>query len=295
MRALALASLSAGALCAPPPRLVGLYHAPGDVTACSLLSIDLRTGANATLARSPACAANALPAFPSFSAADAAAGTLFVAVAGAPTAFAVSVATGAAAPLAALANNASDELVGAAFFPGKGAAAGFFLVTQNGVWRASAPGAAPLFAPLADAWPAALVAASPGGGTGGAGRLFVADAASARVRVLDMGAPGAPAAYISGVARPRVLAVDGEYVYEEAGYVLSRVPAAGGAVQRVAQLTDGPGYPTDAVFAAPGLFAWVDFEFAYTIDVTAKPAKVTQLEGTFWAAPRRVGLPHGFA
>jgi glutathione S-transferase len=52
-------------------------------------------------------------------------------------------------------------------------------------------------------------------------------------------------------------------------------------------------YLADA-FPAAGLFAWVDFMFTYTIDVTKKPAKAVQLASNFVASPRRVGLPHGF-
>ena len=55
---------------------------------------------------------------------------------GAATAFAVDILTGASAPLAALANDPADDLVGAAFIPG----AGFLVVLQSGVYNATAPG-----------------------------------------------------------------------------------------------------------------------------------------------------------
>ena len=112
---------------APTGSLVGLYHLAGSNTECELISLDLATGANATLFTSVAACAGLTSSFPSYSA-PGPAGALLVATDSAASVFSIDLATAASTPLGALANNASDILTGLAFFgaPGGGA----FVTTQ---------------------------------------------------------------------------------------------------------------------------------------------------------------------
>lgn len=287
LRALLFLTASAAAAAA---RLVGLYHAPGDASSCSLITVDPTTGANTTLSPTTVCD-GLVSDFPAYAAADAATNTLFVAVSGAATAFAVDILTGASAPLAALANDPADDLVGAAFIPG----AGFLVVLQSGVYNATAPGAPASLIVALDDWPAAVVASAPGGGTGGAGRLFVANRASTAIRVVDLGAPRAAPVALRGVAKPMDVAFDAERLYEVASYRLSVISAkaGGGAPALVTPLPDGPGFPSAYGFVEPGVFFFQDFNNTFTVNIAKKA--VTKLDAPFVGASRRVGQSFAFA
>lgn len=310
-KSIVFATLIAGATARS---LIGLYHDAGDPSSCGLLSVDSVTGANKTLPRTNVCG-GLQSTFPAYSAADVSAGSLFVAISGAATAFSIDVSSGESKPLSKLANNASDELVGAVFIPG----AGFLIVTPSGVWNATKPDVLPaLVAALDDSWDSAVVTSSPDGGSGGAGRVFIADLASNSIRVVDLGAPAGPAKYIKGITKPADLAYDSGILLEEAGYQLSSLSATGGAVKRVTSLPDGPGFPSCNGIVSPGVWFFQDFANSCesrqtarhhlsavelmstpppptpsdTVDIKSK--KVTQLDGPFVAAPRRVGFPWSF-
>lgn len=264
--------------------IVGIFHAPGEPSLCSLISIDTASGANETLAEVDICAGLS-STFPSFSSSSDSA--IFVAISGASHAFAVAVPSGAATKLAPLANDPADDLVGAAFFP----ALGFFIVTQKGgVYNMS--GDAPALFATVPAVVDAVVASAPSGGTGGAGRVFIADAASSNIVVLDMGAPAAAQKTLRGVAKPMDVAFDRESLYEVASYRLSALPVKGGAVRTITSLPDGPGFPSTYAFVAPGQFAFIDFNNTRIVDVATKA--ITVLDEPFRGGSRRVGMPAVF-
>jgi hypothetical protein len=251
-KSLILSSLMAGV---SARSLIGLYHDAGDPSSCGLLSVDSITGENTTLPRTTVCT-GLQSTFPAYSAADVSTGSLFVAISGAVTAFSIDVSSGKSKPLSRLANNASDDLVGAVFIPG----AGFLIVTPSGIWNATTPDTLPaLVAALDDGWETAVVTSSPDGGSGGAGRVFIADLASNSIRVVDLGAPAGPAKYIKGINKPADLAYDSGILLEEAGYQLSSLSATGGAVKRVTSLPDGPGFPSCNGIVSPGVWFFQDF------------------------------------
>jgi len=290
---------------------VGLYHAPGDVTDCDLIRVDLATGANATLfSKISACAALTTN-FPSFSAAGAP-GRLLVAIGSAPSVFAIDMSTGAAAPLGSLANNDSDILTGLAHWAARGVT---LVTTQFGVWNATDPGQNELLLPLsgADAFAGAFAFAGPWP------TLYIADEASASIVLVDVEA-GKVAKRATGLSSPIGTVLNGKELLQERGYVrgvarrrardlphpfgpqrhpsttpllshqvLYSTPAAGGAAKRVLSIPDGPGYPRTNGMAGPNFWWFFDFANLQVADLKAKTVAI--VGDGFIAAFRGMGFP----
>jgi hypothetical protein len=171
------------------------------------------------------------------SAADAESGSLIVAAASGATAFAIDVKTGKSRPLGALANNASDPMCGIAFFPSDSATPGLYVVTQFGIWNSTKPGAAPsLVAPISG-FSSAIVTSS-----AQLGSIFIADQEGTEVLRFDFKSRDVTA--LKGINRPMDLAISGSTLYQQQGYTLFSLPAAGGSSpKKVTSLPNGPGFP----------------------------------------------------
>ena len=270
-----------------PSQLIGLYHAAGDASSCNLISVDAATGANTTLSSVNVCS-GLVENFPAYSSADPSTGTLFVAITSAATVFGIDVKTGVATPMGSLANNDSDTMVGAAFVAG----AGFLIVTPSGLWNATEVGPSQLLTGFTTPLNPSVVTSSPNGGTGGAGRVFIADSTSNVIQIIDLGALDALPKEIKGITKPSDFAYDGGFLYQEAGYVLSSVSVNGGGVKKVINLPNGPGFPSSNGILTTGTWFFQDFNNTFLVDIKAK--LVTKLDEPFLAAPRRLGFPWSF-
>lgn len=166
--------------------LLGVFR--NAVTGCSVLAINAATGTNVTLNANVALCSQVQQTWPSFAVYDFAAQELVVAVATAPNVASFNPTTGAEGVYAPLpAYNQSDEWLGMVrVAPSNGASPAIYLVSQYHLWQVTAAG---LNLVLNVNLPAdAVVAAANSGGTGGAGRIFVADGGSNAVYTLDLGA-----------------------------------------------------------------------------------------------------------
>ncbi len=313
---LCVAALSLAAAAAPlasSSTLVGTFSVsrPAGGVSCYLSVIDTASGANKTL---PLQLCDALPStYPAFSAlydnggaagadgaADAAASSsleLVVAIAGDRFLRAVNVATGAERALAPLPfpYNSSDPFRGlVAATPDHRS---LYLVTQHSLYAVS-EGALTLVAALLLPGPqGGQVAAAPRGGSGDAPRIFVADAQSDAVVVVDLGAGFAQSTLHTGVATPWDVqyAAAGDRLVILAQYQLYSVSATiGGTAQLLLPIPDGPGYPrVNAIDASGTLFAFLDFSNVYTIALSANATQAAiASKAPFVFAPRAVGYPH---
>jgi len=270
-----------------PSQLIGLFHAAGDASSCNLISIDATTGANTTLASVSVCS-GLTENFPAYSSADQSTGTLFVAITSAATVFGIDVKTGVSTPMGRLANNDSDTLVGAAFVAG----AGFLIVTPSGLWNVTEVGPSQLLKAFTTPLNPSVVTSANDGGTGGAGRIFIADSTSNVIQIVDLGDLNAQPKEIKGITKPSDFAHDNGFLYQEAGYVLSSVSVNGGGAKKVINLPNGPGFPSSNGIFTPGTWFFQDFNNTFLVDIKAK--LVTKLDEAFLGAPRRVGFPWSF-
>ena len=229
-----------------PGSIVGLFHAAGDITSCTLIALDLATGANSTLAASPACAGLSTN-FPAFSA-PGPPGALLVALTSAPTLLSIALASGAPTPLGALANNASDPLAGLAHFVAEGISV---VVTQYGLWNATDAGQNELLVPLrgGDAFTEAIVFA------GAWPTVYVCDQYSAAILLVDVAAKSIKRAVGLDSPLGTVRGPAGSaFLLQQKGYKLYETPLSGGAPKFVLDIPDGPGYPR--VNGAGGANTW---------------------------------------
>jgi hypothetical protein len=280
LRGAPLLLLLAAAACAalPTGRLVTVMHAPGDVTACSLIEVSLATGENRTLAPVPACAQLATN-FPSFSAFTGA--SLLLAVNSAPAVFAVDIATGASTPLGALPpSNDTFPLLGLVWVEGAGA----LTATPLGLFNSTTPGA-----------PAELLVAFEGSEsfTGGAFVLaapplvYVCDEGSSAIVAVDLRDLSKTA--LTGLASPigSVVLAPGRLLQEK-GYVLYSTALATGKSTKVVNIPNGPGYPRNNGVAGQGWWWWFDFAALHVADLKAK---TTAIVGPFFGISRALGFP----
>lgn len=237
---------SVAATAAPTGALHGIFHLAGKIDECELVTIDISTGAN-TSTPTTACEGNT-QAWPSFAALSEAPGapTLIIAVEGAAAVVAVDAQTGAATRLARLANNASDPIIGLVTLKQP---AGAFLVTANGVWSVSKPGGAPVrFATIdTSAFSEPVCTHAQDGGTGGAGRVFIASQREGGIIVVDMGAPASRPKVLKGLPNGAMdLCYDAarDALLQMQSYTLYSRPSTGTtSPKQVTRLPDGPGFP----------------------------------------------------
>jgi hypothetical protein len=258
--------------------LYGLFHEPGSSTNCTFRSIDLTTGANNTIATEVPVCAGLTSTYPSFSAASAS--QLFVAIEGARDAYFISP-SGKVTRGAAMANNESDPLVGAAYI-----APAFLVVTQYGVWDASVAGGAPTLVAAYAGWSSAVVTSA------GTDLVLVANAEGNQIAVVDIPARSTRTS-LKGISRPMDVAVSRGIIYEMAGYQLYTLPLTGGTPRPLMSLPDGPGFPRVNGFVSPTTWYFADFLNLYTINVETK--HVVQVPGSFVGAPSCVGFPRALA
>lgn len=274
-----------------PPRTA---HAPPppQITNCSLIAIDLASGDNTTLGDASAACDGLTQTWPAFSVASG--GALLVAVASAPAIVSIDTATLKTTVVAPLPPyDSSDPFLGFVGIAGTTPSdpLSLWLVTQKGVWSV-ADGAVTRVATVK--LPATgKVAGSPTGGMGGAPLLFVTDAGSATLYVIDMGAEGSTTTVSTGISKPMDLQWSesrGELLIL-GSYTLYTVDYLTGRAKKLASIPNGPGFPSvNAINSPTGtIFAYMDFAHVNWVDTAT--GKITQAETGFVGAPRVVGYP----
>jgi hypothetical protein len=135
-------------------------------------------------------------------------------------------------------------------------------------------------------------AASPTGGSGGAGRIFVSDGSSRAIAVVDLGNP-ANVSHItsSSVSSPWDLQYSAprDELVSLVNYELYGTNSRTGKSRKICNIPDGPGYPRVNGISADGeFFYFMDFSNLYTISV----AQGTILsKAPIFSAPLTVGFP----
>jgi hypothetical protein len=287
--AAAAAASPAASAAVPSGALYGVFRTD---SGCALVSVSPSTGVNKTVASVSICdGIDSL--FPSYAVHDAKRGALVVAIQAAASIFRVDLATGAATAVVPMPTyNSSDFLLGLQLLGDT-----LYLVSQGSVWSAPA-GGAPALTDLGvpAAFPQyAQVAATPGGGTRGAPRLFIADENSKTMFVVDLGAPGnAVGTLTTGVGNTILLRYsnatkNGAAFVELASYRLYLTDPGTGKTTSLGAVPDGPGYPrVNAVSPDGTTFAIIDFANVFTMSLAngaVGPAF------PFTGAPRVVGFP----
>lgn len=280
MRSLLFASSIAGVLSAlPTGSLVGVFHAPGDVTSCSLLAFSLPTGSNSTLSTDvPACK-KLTTNFPSFSAYD---GTsLLLAISSGPSVFAIDPMTGATtAELGDLPpNDDANPLLGLVAVEG----AGVLTATSIGLYNSTSPGPSTLLVSFVgkEVFASAFVVAS-------FPSLYVCDEYSAAIVAVDLQTmtkktiKGLPTSIGTLLLNPTTL-------LQEKGYVLYTTSLATGKSTKVLQIENGPGYPRTNGLAGNDYWWWFDFANLHLADLRAHTTQI--IGGDFTAASRAMGFP----
>jgi len=261
----------------PPGRLVGLYHAIGDITDCALLEVSFASGANRTIAKSSACASLATN-FPAFSASD---GTsLLVAINSAPAVLAINIDTGDFSPLGGLPpSNDTFPLLGMVWMPQTGA----LTATALGLYNSTAPGEATQL--VAFTGPEVLVEAFV---VASYPFVYLVDEDSSSITAINV-ADGFSKKTLSGLANPiGTVVLDASTLLQERSYQLYKQPLAGGKAVKVMSLPDGPGYPRQNGIATGRFWWFFDFADLHVCDLTAKTSEI--VGGGFVAAPRSMGV-----
>jgi hypothetical protein len=277
-RLLRAAALLAAASALPTGRLVGVFHAPGDVTSCSLIEVSLGTGANRTLAASvPACA-QLTSNYPSFSAYTGK--SLLLAVNTAPAVYAVDPATGASAPLGGLPpSNDTFPLLGLVYVEGAGA----LTATSLGLFNSTGPGPATLLVAFAagEVFAGAFVVASP------PHLVYVCDENSNAIVAVDL--RDLSKKQLKGLAAPIGTALlSPSTLLQEKSYTLYSTALATGKSTRLLSIPNGPGYPRTNGVAGQGYWWWFDFAALHAADLKAK---TTAIVGEFYGISRAMGFP----
>jgi hypothetical protein len=269
--------------------LYGVFRDP-DAGGCKLMTLSPLNGTNATISTVDVCdKASAL--FPSYSAYDAKQG-LIVAIASAPSIYAVDITTGASKTLGdmpEIVQNGTEFLLGLTLLNGN-----LYLVSQNHVWSFPVSGGklTDLNVPLSTP-EYCQVAGSYFGGTD-AGHIYVADENSKTMWVIDLANPSNKVPTVTtGVGNTITLQfgynVSKGSLIEIAGYQLYATNPTTGKSTKIANVPDGPGYPRVNGIAPDGLSTFIiDFANFFTMEFAT--GKVSG-NLPFTAAPLVVGFP----
>jgi hypothetical protein len=220
-------------------------------------------------------------------------GSLLVAVASAPAIVSIDTTTLKTTALAPLPPyDTADPFLGFVGIPGASPSdpQSLWLVTKGGVW--SVADGAVTRAATVKLPSTGKVAGSPTGGMGGAPLLFVTDAGSATLYIIDMGAEGSTTTVSTGISKPMDLqysaALDKLLIL--GSYTLYTVDYLTGRAKKLASIPNGPGFPSVNAISPDGTtFAYMDFAHVDWVDTAT--GKITQAETGFVGAPRVVGYP----